>query len=194
MAKTANTGFYFRKGQSGLEHPGTTDFILAGSATVKIGDLVRVNTSGLLVRTASTEAAGGVLAAIVDQNGINIFSPRATGTSGATLTPDDQIATASDNATAATKQIKGQVILDIAGTDFFYNVADSALAQTNLFQMFDVANGNQVTVGSASDANGQVQLMGLDPDNDADTTKGLFRINENQFGNSLDSATAKVAA
>ena len=69
-----------------------------------------------------------------------------------------------------------------------------AKAQTNLYQMFDVANGNQVTQSGASDSNGQVQLMKIDPDEDADVSKGLFRIHENQFGMGIDTGTAKVAA
>lgn len=194
MAKTASTGFTFRGTLYGAEHPGTQRFLLAGSATVKIGDLVRVNTSGLLVRCATGEAPAGVLVGIVDQNGMNVFSPRAQGTTGATLTPDDQVATASDNATNAVKNLKGDVILDPAGVCLWFNDADGNNAQTNLFQMYDVANGNQVTTGSASDANGQVQLLELDPDNDGDLSKGLYRIHENQFGMGIDSATAKNAA
>lgn len=194
MAKTAATGFQFRKSLIGLEHPAIQEVLLAGSATVKIGDLVRVNTSGLLVRCATGEVPAGVLVGIVDQNGINVFSPRATGTTGATLTPDDQIATASDNATNAVKNLKGQVSIEIGGTNLWYNDADGDFAQTNLFQFFDVANGNQVTQGSASDANGEVQLIKLDPDGDGDLSKGLFRVNESQFSFGIDTGTAKNAA
>lgn len=194
MAKTASTGFSFRKSTRGQEHAANESFILAGSATVKIGDLVRINTAGLLVRCATGEAPCGVLEGIVDQNGINIFSPRAAGVSGATLTPDDQIATSSTNATDATRMIMGQVRLAITGESLYFNDADNDFAQTNLFQFFDVANGNQVTFGSASDANGQVQLIQLNPDGDGDASKGLFRINENQFSMGLDTATAKNAA
>lgn len=195
MAVTASTGFFFRKSLVGLEHPARLDYILAGSTTVKIGDLVRVNTSGLLVRCATGEVPGGVLVGIVDQNGINAFSPRAQGTAGATLTPDDQIATSSTNATDLTRQLKGQVILDPGGVCLFYNKADSALAATNLFQTFDVANGNQVTVGGASDTTSkEVQLISLDPDGDGDTTKGLFRINNSQYGVGIDKGDTRVAA
>ena len=194
MAKSATTGFSFRKGLNGLEHVGSTDIILANSATVKIGDLVRVNTAGYLVRCATGEAPCGVLMGIVDQNGINVFSPRATGTTGSTLTPDDQIATSSTNQSDTTRTLKGQVALDVSGQLLWFNDADSTLAQTNLLQMFDVANGNQVTVGGASDSNGQVQLIQIDPDGDADVSKGLFRISENQFGIGLDTGTAKNAA
>jgi hypothetical protein len=194
MAKTAATGFYPRKHLYGTEHAATIDTLLAASATVKIGDLVRVNTSGYLVRAETGTCFAGVLVGIVDQNGVNVFSPRASGTTGATLSPDDTIVTASTNVSDATKQLKGQVIIDPAGATLFYNNADTALAQTNLFQFFDAAAGSQVTTGSASDANGQVQLMQIDPDGDGTTTKGLFRFNETQFNAGLDTATAKNAA
>lgn len=194
MAKTAAKGFFLRKNLTSVDAPSSVDILLAGSTTVTIGDLVRVNTSGLLVTAASGEVVGGVLVGIVDQNGVSVFSPRATGTSGATLTGDDTVATASTNATDATKNLKGQVVLDPAGASLFYNDADGDFAQTNLFQFFDVANGDQVTQGSAGDANGQVQLIQLDPDGDGDASKGLFRINENQFSMGIDSATAKNAA
>lgn len=194
MARTSGKGFYFRKSLVGLEHPATQDYYIAGSATLTIGDLVRVNTSGLLVNCATTEAPLGVLVGIVDQNGVNAFSPRAKGTSGATLTGDDTITTASTNYTDATKQLKGQVIVDVGGTNLYYNDADGDFTIASLFMMYDVADGDQVTTGGASDATGQVQLVVIDPDGDGDASKGLFRINESQFGGILDNATAKNAA
>lgn len=193
MAKTAAKGFFFRKSLTGLEHPATIDIIIAASSTMTIGDLVRVNNVGCAVTCATGEEVGGVVAGLVDQNGISVFSPRATGTAGATLTGDDTVGTSSTNLSDATRQLKAQVILDPAGNCLFYNDADSTLAQTNLFQMFDVASGDQVTVGG-SDSNGQVQLIQIDPDGDADASKGLFRIHENQFGMGLDTGTAKVSA
>ena len=190
MAKSASTGFSFIKSLIGTEHPGTANFLLAGSATVKIGDLVRVNDAGLLVRAATGTSPVGVLVGIVDSAGINAFSPRAGGTSGATLTGDDTIATASDNATNVAKNLKGQVIVDPAGVCLFKCITDVAVAQTNVLQFFDVDAGSTVTVGG-SDANGQVQLVELDPNS---TTSGYFRINESQFNAGLDTATAKIAA
>lgn len=194
MAYSASTGFRFRGCLDGTEHPAVQRYLLAGSATVKIGDLCRVNNAGLLVRAATTEPVAGVIVGLVDQNGINVFSPRAQGTTGATLTYDDQIATSSSNATDATRNLKADVIIDVTGNCLWYNDSDGTLAQTNLYQMFDVANGNQVTQSGASDSNGQVQLMKIDPDEDADVSKGLFRIHENQFGMGIDTGTAKVAA
>lgn len=194
MAKSNNVGFFLRKSLIGQESPTTTDILIAGSATLIVGQLVRVNTSGFVVPAATGEVFAGVLAGIVDKNGINVFTGRATGTSGATITGDDTIATASDNASNAAKNLKAQVILDPAGQLLFYNDADGSLANTNMFQFFDVASGTQVTVGSASDSNGQVQLVAIDPDGDADASKGLFRLNETCFNAGVDTATAKLTA
>lgn len=194
MAKTASTGFDFRKSLYGLAHPSQNVFILANSTTVKIGDAVRLNTAGYLVRAAAGEPVLGVLRGIEDKNQMNVFSPRASGITGATLTPDDQIATSSTNQSDTTRQLRGRVILDPAGVCLFFNVADAALAQTNLGQMFDATNGNQINVASASDSNGQWQLIQLDPDGDGDTTKGLFRLTECQLAVGIDQGTAKITA
>lgn len=196
MAKTAAKGFFFRENLNGLEHPAVQEFVLKASTTFTIGDLVRVNTSGTLSVCATGEPVGGVLVGVVSNSGINAFEPRveSAAISGATITGDDTIATASDNVTNAVKNLKGQVIIDVSGQTLFYNDADSTLAQTNLLQHFDVDAGDQVTVGTASEANGQVQLIAIDPDGDGDVSKGLFRIAENQFGLGIDSATAKTAS
>lgn len=195
MAKTASTGFEFRKSLAGLDHPATIEFILGNSATVKIGDSVRLNTSGLLVRAAAGEPILGVLSGIVNQKGIPVFADRADGVAGATLTPDDQIVTSSTNSSDATRKLKGQVTLDPAGTNLYYNDADADLAQTNIGQFFDSnAAGNQITVSTASDSNGQWQLVAIDPDGDGDASKGLFRIVEGQLATGIDQGTAKITA
>ena len=50
MAYSASTGFRFRKALSGKDIPSTLEFRVANSSTLKIGDAVRVNTGGFLVR------------------------------------------------------------------------------------------------------------------------------------------------
>jgi hypothetical protein len=170
---------------------------VANSTTIRIGDLVRVNTGGFVVPAATGEVVAGVCTGFVDENGKNILGQGLTNTTGHTPTGDDTVATASNNQTRASF-VQAQVVIDVSGQILWKNKADSALAQTNLFQFFDVASGRQVTVGSAGDANGQVQLIQLDPDAtggaSADTTMGLFRLNETQFNAGVDTATAKIAA
>ena len=197
MAYTAGTGFRYFKSLSGnTAAPTPIPIRIANSTTLRIGDAVRVNTSGLLVTGAAGEVLAGVLVGFVDENGINPFS-LGYNRAGVTRTGDDTLATSSTNSTRA-DFIKGEVIIDPQGDILWLNDADGALAQTNLFQFFDNdANGRQVAVGG-SDSNGQWQLMMLDPEATggaaADTSKGAFRINENQFNSGVDTGTAKIAA
>lgn len=199
MAKTANTGFsYYRSLDANASDPLPTPILMANSITLRIGDAVRVNTSGLIVTAGVGNAVGGIVVGFVDNNGINVLGFGVNNTTGCTIVGDDTVTTSSSNSTRASA-VFAQVILDVAGDILWLNKTDGALAQTNLFQMFDCdANSRQITTGGASDANGQFQLMVFDPESTggaaADTTKGLFRINENQFGLAIDSATAKVAA
>lgn len=197
MAKTAATGFTYFGSLTGSSATPIPEEIRAGDTqTIRIGDLVRVNTSGVVVACASGAVPAGVCVGLVDQNGINVLGQGVTNNTGATLSGDDTVTTASDNSSRV-NYVKVQVVIDVVGDILWLNDADATLAQTNLFQMFDVASGRQVTVGG-SEANGQVQLMRLDPEATggatADASKGLFRISENQFGLGIDSATAKNAA
>ncbi len=197
MAYTAGTGFRYFKSLSGQgEMPTPVPIRIANSTTLRIGDLVRVNTSGLLVTAAAGEAAAGVLLGFVDEKGVNPFS-LGYSRGGVTRTGDDTLATSATNSTRA-DYIRGEVCIDPSGDILWLNDADADLAQTNLFQYFDAdSNGRQVSQASASDANGVLQLIQWDPEGDpatADASKGAFRIAENQFGLMLDSATAKNAA
>jgi len=63
----------------------------------------------------------------------------------------------------------------------FSNDSSGTLATTNLLQFFDLTDEDTINQSSASDTSGQFQLIGLDPDNDGDVSKGLFRIAESML-------------
>lgn len=205
MAYTASTGFRYWKSLSGnTATPTPIPYRIANSTTLRLGDAVRVNTSGLLVTAAAGEAIQGVLDGFTNQDGINPFSlGYSTGGAGITLTGDDTLATSATNSTRA-EYIVGMVIVDPAGDILWLNDADGNQAQTNVNQFFDSdSNGRQITQSTAGDANGQWQLILWDPKGSsnepnnpvtADASMGAYRINENQFSSGLDSATAKNAA
>ena len=196
MAKTAATGFYLRGNLlGGANTQPTFDYIIANSTTLKIGDAVRMNTAGFIVRAAAGEAILGVVEGLVDANGVNVFSGRAAGTTASTLTPDDTVAVSSTNQSDAVRNLKAQVKLDPAGLNLWYNDASADLAATNDLQFFDNDSaGSQITATTNLDTNGQWQLVKRDPDGDGDLSKGLFRINESQMNAGLDSATDKIPA
>ena len=197
MANSDAKGFkLYKKGDGNSAEPISLRYRAANSATLKVGDAVRINTSGFLVRSGTTAPVLGVLEAFEDSKGISPLSLIHANNTGATFTNDDTVATASDNQTRTDNYIVGVVAFDPDGSCLYYNDADGDLATTNLMQMFDVAAAasNQISASSASEANGQWQLILIDPDNDGDASKGLFRIAESQLSTGVDSATAKVAA
>ena len=183
MAYSSGAGFHLRKSVYGGDLPAGMNFLLDDSATFTIGDAVQVDTDGLLVRSTAGEEVLGVLVGIVSDDDINVFSldSGSAPIAGSTLTGDDTIATSSTNSTDSTRSVNGKVVLDPAGALLWYNDSSGTLAQTNLCQFFNGnATADQIDQTSASDANGQWQLMELDPDGDSDASKGLFRIAENQ--------------
>lgn len=195
MAKSASAkGFDYRGSLAGVNaSPVIIEVPITGSQTVTIGDAVRVNTSGTATVCGATSLVGGIVRGIVDRNGVPVFSPRSQKGSAST-SGDDTCTVASDNATVDLVKVQMEIILP--GNSLYYNDADDVLAQTNLFQFFDLtATGDQINVSSASDSAAVAQLVKLDPDGDGDASKGLFIFAETQLpGTISDAATAKNAA
>ncbi|MGH2613202.1 MAG: hypothetical protein ACRDFB_09185 [Rhabdochlamydiaceae bacterium] len=187
VSSTSVKGFSYTKAILGVDAPNQLLFILKSSSQFTIGDAVRLNTSGLLVRCANTDPAVlGIVQGFYDQTGnLGVFSPRISGAAiaGATLTPDDTITTASDNSSNGLKKLSAYVIPNIAGEVLYRNVANGSLTQVNVGAFFNVVSSNagQIDQASASFTNGQFQLVSLDPDGDSDATKGLFRIAQGQL-------------
>ena len=197
MAKSSTSvaGFYFRKNVYGHDQPASQDYIIGNSQTLTIGDAVRLNDAGYLAVCAAGDAVLGILTGIVTKDGVNVFSPRAAGTTGATLTPDDTVLVSSTNQSDAARYLKGQVQLDPAGANLYYNDADGDFAQTNVGQFFDtVAAGDQISQATASDTSGQFQLLVIDPDEDGNLSKGLFRVAEPLLMSYHANTTAVVEA
>jgi len=194
MAYTASTGFRYGKSLLGSQSPMALKIRAGDSKTLTIGDAVRVNTSGLIDLVGAGNPVLGVIQGLVDENGGNLLALGYTNNTGATLSGDDTVTTASDNSTR-THYIMAEVFIDPAGSLLYYNDSNGTLAQANLFQLFDVlAASDQIDQSSASDTSGQFQLLVIDPDGDADASKGLFRVAEPQLLTHIGNSTAVVAA
>ncbi len=194
MARTNSKFFEYRKNLMGVgEAPTPVKVLIANSTTLKIGQMARVNTSGLVVPAGVGNAILGVVVGLIDNSGIPVNAFQYTGNTGHTNSGDDTVVTASDNATRA-KAVYAEVMV-AQESILFYNDASGNLAQTNLFQLFDLGStSDQADQGTASDTSGQLQLIQLDPDNDGDLSKGLFRVAEPQLVGHVGNATAVVAA
>ena len=187
MARTSTGGFFPRGTISGRDYPATWNFIIGNSETISIGDIVRIATSGYIRRVTNrtNQIPLGICVGIVDRNGINVFSDRATGLVGSELnTVDNQIVVSSTNQSNDQRNIKIQVHLDPAREILWFNNANDDFAQTNLFQGFGIttdftSGSHRIDQATANDATNQstseMQLIKLDPDGDGDASKGLFR-------------------
>lgn len=175
-------GFYPRLREGGDSTGETRQFIIDNSVTMTLGDAVNMDTA-----TGGIDVAGigerllGVVVGFVDQNELPLDSQHVTGSdwthSGATsgTIGVETVATAADNVTDS--KIKGVVIID--PNQEYYNDANDDLDQTDVGQGFDVtASGDQIDASTVSSGEGQFICMSLDPDNDSDDSKGLFRIAE----------------
>jgi len=160
--------------KSNPERSRVLPILINDSATIVIGDLVTVDSDGTLALiTNSDEKIAGVVVGFVDRNGKH-------------LTFDtgylDRVTVESDNTTVD----YFRALVDVGREIWIQIDADASLAQTNLFQYFDLNNSYQVDVGDASDSTGAVQLIKLDPEGAGDASMGLYRIADHQFGH-LDS-------
>ena len=149
-------------------------FVLNDSETFTLQQLVTVNTDGHLAHvTSSDEKIMGVLTGYVDDFGKSIdFN------SGS----DVAFTAASDNTSSAL--VNG--IVDVGRELWIQLDADASLAVTNIGQYFNLNNAIQVDFADASDTNGAVQLLRLDPEGVSDASMGLYRIADHQLGH-LDS-------
>ncbi len=143
--------------------------LIDDSITVVMGDLVTVNTDGhVALITNSDEKIAGIVTGFVDRNGKHVDFT--TGYS-------DRVTTDSDN----TSDEYVNALVDVGREIWFQIDADASLAQTNLFMYFDLNNSYQVDFDDASDTNGAVQLIKLDPEGVGDASMGLYRIADHQF-------------
>jgi len=174
------SGFRYRKNlDGGSAAPTVMEAVGKNSIVFQIGDLIRINTSGFVDVVDATEGIAGVVVGVVDSKGIRIDPDSGT---------LDTYTMASDNQTVAGKKVQ---FIPALPNYLFYNDSDDTLATTNLLQYFDTNDENDVDVATATDtATAQVRLVALDPDGDANASKGLFQIVKSQFGSIAVSGAA----
>jgi hypothetical protein len=156
-------GFSFRKQIDGTNSYVLMELTATGSVVYQKGDLIRINNAG----TASLVTAGdlvlGIVESVVTANGLPV-------------TPDSGTTDTWTMAASTTNKVQ---YIPALPQYLFYNDADSALSATLLFTYMAVNDENDVDPGSTSDTVlNTVRLIELDPDHDADASKGLFQIVE----------------
>jgi len=174
-------GFEYRGQLSGgKENPVTLNVLIGNSGTVKVGDAVKMDTlangGGVLRATAGSRILGFVIG-IVDNNGIDLDNADPTNYDGTWTSSSKTYVATSDNTTD--KLVKAQVIADKEA--LFYNDTAGNLVAADEYKFFDVADQDQVADQDGHDTAGALILIKRNPDNDADLSKGLFKIAESNF-------------
>ena|SRR3990167_1045936 len=190
-ASASRKGYFYRKSLDGKDNPSILRYRMGDSVVFTHGDAVKIDASGVLQLAGAGGPFLGILQGTVDELGINPLGQGYNNQTGATLSGDDTVTSASDNSTR-THYLLGEVICDPKA--LFYNDSDDTLALTNDLQLFDHnSSSDNIDVATASDTSGQMQLVQRDPDGDADASKGLFRIVESQLLTQVGNSTAIIA-
>ena len=168
-------GFEDRGHLLGAQNPQTEDLIITNSATVTIGDAVKMLV-GFVSPVDANDRIYGVVTGIVDANGIDLRNANSSNFDG-TFTEDD--GTTKDTYVAygdnqTDKKVQVRVVAD--PYQLWFNDTDDTLTTAMLKQHFSLIDEDQVDGDTNSATVGEMQLWKLDPDNDADASKGIFRI------------------
>jgi hypothetical protein len=164
-------GFEYRGQLDGAENPVTIDVAIKNSATVKVGDAVYNDASGATRATSSTQILG-IVAGIVDRNGIDMDNSSITVTGTWTSSTQTYVAS-STNMTVDKVRVK--LICD--ENALFYNDADGDFTNpADQGQFVGLLDHDQIDESDTSATVGQMFIVKLDPDGDGDASKCIVKI------------------
>ena len=169
-------GFSYRGQINGADNPILENLIIEASETVTVGDAVQM-TNGYVQVCDANERVYGIVVGIVTNKGIDLDSANADEYDGTWTSSSRTYVCSADNTTD--KKIKAVVCPDPYA--LWYNDADASLTAAMLKQHFSLVQEDQVDGDTNSGTVGEFQLWKLDPDEDADASKGLFRISCSQL-------------
>jgi len=160
-------GFKFRKNLDGSGYtPALLYAIGKNSIVFTVGDTVRLNTAGFLDLATATEPVFGIVAHVVSSKGIALDFDSGT------------IQTWTMSATNQTGNMYQVAVIPAFAHYAFSADSDTSPGQADLGKYFAInATSDGVVTSGESDTVGSLdlQFIGVDPDNDGDASKGLYR-------------------
>ena len=174
-------GFAYRGQTNGNETPIAESLIIGNSQVVKVGDAVSMSSGFVIPATASTRVYG-ICVGLTSDKGIDLENVHVT--KGGTYTNSTQSYTAAgDNQTV--DKIRAVIIAD--PNTLWFDDANGDFTTAHLKLHVKLTSANQIDQATTSATVGQFQIWKIDPDEDADASKGLFRLASWQ-GNSFTPA------
>jgi len=175
-----NTGFNFKYNLAGRTSGILRNVIIADSATITIGDLVKL-TSGEVVLAAAGGQAFGVVVGIVDKDGINMDQSKRSvaGTNASWTSSTYTFVAGSDNSSVDYVQ----AVIDFDPFSVWSAQPDSTIGgdtESDLIGCYTdvVAASDQPDENTAATTQATLFIWGVDPE---DTTRGLYSIAEHQL-------------
>ena len=165
-------GFEYRGQINGAQNPILENLIIGNSVTVTVGDAVLLTTGFVALGTSSSVGIYGIVVGIVNDKGLDLDSAKADTYDGTWTSSSKTYVATADNQTD--KKIRAVVCPDPMA--LWYNDSSGTLTTAMLKQHFKLTDEDQIDQGTNTAAVGQFQLWKLDPDADADASKGLWRI------------------
>lgn len=168
-------GFAFRKNLDGSAYvPALLYGIGKNSVVFTKGDAVRLNTSGFVDLATTTEQVIGIVAGVVNSQGASVDADSGT--------TDTYTMNSANQTTGGQYQV---AFIPAFGHYAFSADSDTTIEQASLGKYFALnSTSDGVVTSGESDTIGtlDLQLVGIDPDNDADASKGLYRFVNSQMG------------
>ena len=180
-------GFDFRRTEGGQTAGEIRPFIIANSQTSTIGDMVTLVSGFSTLALAGVRIVGCVVGFKKDLgNGqivplgldaAGIISGTRSGNAG--VVGSDTVAVASDNQTV--DKVVAMVMVDPRAE--YFNDANGSLSGADIGKYFDiVAASDQIDQSTATNTySAQMVCVKVNPDNDADLSKGIFRVVEHSW-------------
>ncbi len=176
--------FIYRGQLNGAQNPVTADILIADSQTVSVGDCVKLQTlssgGGAMRATAGVKLLG-IVVGIVDDKGIDLDNTNPSNFDGTWTSSSKTYAAASNNTTV--KKVRAKVVSD--PMSLWYNDSAGTLVAADEYKYFDLSTYAVVADQDGHDTAGSLLLIKRDPDGDADASKGIFKLVENQLSISV---------
>lgn len=179
MADQGRTGFQFRYNLAGRTSGIRRSFIITGSQTITVGDMVSLS-SGFLSLSGAGATIMGVVVGLTDKNGIDLGNTKLSGTWTYTRSTRTVVA-AADNTTV--DQVKA--LIDVDPLSVWAGETDNASTdtQSRLAGCYSdiVAASDQVDDDTAATTQAQLFIWGADPESNSTNKANLYSIAQHQI-------------
>ena len=180
MSDLGRTGFQFKYNLAGRTSGIQRSFIISDSATITVGDMVKL-TSGFVALSGANAPIMGVVVGLVDKDGIDLSSSRYSFAQAAYTSSTKTVVCGAANSTG--DQVRALVDIDpfsvwSGETDLTSNDTQSRLAgcYTDV-----VAASDQVDDDSALTTQCQLFIWGADPESPSTIKANLYSIAQHQL-------------